>query len=224
VYCDDDTELSPNTLIKVREIFAAQPEVVGLTGNLDQTVKHNFFKRLFGRLSLTYTKQPYGFTTGIFNIINSVTQPTKVDWLPGAFMCYRWSVVQDIIFDEWFTEYGLGEDFDFSYRVGTLGILLADPSIVVAHHHSQVNRNWKKFGYMRLVNRNYLRVKLWPKQGLYWLGMWWSNMWLLAMPYRPEWIGEMQGLLTILLKRAIFPRYENNLYRTKGYPSTGRRR
>ncbi len=204
VYCDDDTELPPDAFQKVRANFLAHPNIVGLTGSVDQQMHYSILKKVFGWLTLTYTAQPFGITAGIFNIINPMAHAGAVAWLPGAFMAYRWSAVQTLEFDEWFAEYGLGEDLDFSYRAATHGALWVDPAIVIQHHHSNVNRNWRRFGSMRIVNRAYLRKKFWPKSFSKWLGMWWANLWLwlgnglrglISKRYAQEWIGESQGIL-----------------------------
>lgn len=205
IYCDDDTTLPANCFQLVRDQFKIYLNVIGLTGSVDHQTTHGLLKKILGYLTLTYTSQPFGFTAGVFNIINPLRQAQAVHWLPGAFMAYRWAAVKDLAFDEWFADYGLGEDFDFSYRVSKLGQLWAEPALKIDHHHSDVNRNWKKFGYMRIQNRQYLRRKYWPKQPKYWLGMWWANLWLLAFNglrglssrrYGQEWIGEWQALFT----------------------------
>lgn len=204
VYCDDDTVLPPDTFSTVAQIFT-DTTIVGLTGNMVGEPEFGIFKKLFGTVTGTYTTRPYGVSFGLFNCINPVTQPTVVTWLPGAFMCYRWSVVRDIAFDEWFTAYGLAEDFDFSYRVGKLGKLVADPRLQVEHRHSALNRDWVKFGLMRIKNRAYLRRKYWPKRLDVWLGMWWANLWLLVMNavrglfsrrYFDEFKGQLRAVLT----------------------------
>lgn len=202
IYCDDDTVWSANVLGLVQKNFEDQ-NVVGLTGNFSNEPIVGLFKKIIGTLSGTYTTKPYSITSGIFNIINPVVKHETVQWLPGAFMCYRWSAVKAIAFDEWFSGYGLGEDFDFSYRVGSQGKLLADPDLKIIHLHSAKNRDWQKFGTMRIVNRNYLRKKFWPKSTARWLGMSWSNSWLMlanglrgvyAKRYRDEFLGEIKAI------------------------------
>ena len=117
-------------------------------------------------------------------------------------MCYRWSAVKAIALMR-FAGYSLSEDFDFSYRIGKVGKLVADPSIV-EHHHSALNRNWEQFGYMRIKTVN-ICEKHWPKQLKYWLGMWWANLWLMvinglrglyAQRYWAEFKGLLRGILT----------------------------
>ncbi|EKD76191.1 MAG: glycosyl transferase family protein [uncultured bacterium] len=204
VYLDDDTVLSNDVLSKVEQDFIEHTKMIGLTGKISGEAPHYDAKKFFGKLLGLYTSQPYGISWGLFNIINTVTQTQPVQWLPGAFMCYRWSAVREIIFDEWFSEYGLGEDFDYSLRVATVGELWADPNIKVEHWHSAVGRNWQKFGYMRIVNRCYLYNKFFRGKYWLWFGMWWANGWLIIINawrglisdrYMAEWYGEIRALL-----------------------------
>lgn len=207
VYLDDDTELTPNTLQQVSETFQHHPETAGVTGTIIGEAKAGWSKTFLGYVTFLYNPTPYTLTPGLFNIINPPTQERLIDWLPGAFMCYRWSQIKDLAFDEWFTEYGLAEDFDFSWRAKQLGTLLVNPDIQVKHNHSAVGRNWRKFGYMRIVNRNYLRKKFFSKQAKWWLGMWWANGWLLlfnagrglySLRYRQEFAGNVKGIRDLL--------------------------
>ncbi|MBI4408036.1 MAG: glycosyltransferase family 2 protein [Candidatus Kerfeldbacteria bacterium] len=204
IYCDDDTVLPPDTVVNVVAAFA-DGSVSGVTGQVIGEPVFGLAKKIIGTITGTYTTKPYGLSCGLFNIINPIKTKVSAQWLPGAFMCYRWSAVKTLAFDEWFSGYSLGEDFDFSYRVGQHGKLVADPKIVVEHHHSALNRNWEQFGYMRIKNRQYLRLKYWPKQPYYWLGMWWANLWLVALNslrglcsqrYRAELKGLLRGILT----------------------------
>lgn len=204
VYLDDDTVLTSDIVFKVERAFSERSELVGLTGSIVGEAPHSQFKQWLGRLTGLYTSQPYGISWGLFNIINQPQYPQAVQWLPGAFMCYRWSKVKELAFDEWFNEYGLAEDLDFSLRAAYLGTLWVDPSIIVEHHHSRVGRNWYKFGTMRIANRRYIYDKHFQRRYGLWLGMWWANIWLLLINavrglgsdrYCAEWRGEVRALL-----------------------------
>ena len=130
LYIDDDVRLAPDTVKHITDFFQNQPKAVGMTGTIIGEAPHSRFKRILGSLTLLYTPKVFGFTAGLFNIINTPTTTTTVDWLPGAFMAYRWSAVQDLEFDEWFTTYGLGEDFDFSYRASMLGAVICEIRLI----------------------------------------------------------------------------------------------
>lgn len=220
IYLDDDTVAEPTMIEKVVRVFSTRPDVVGLTGTMNGEERAGILKRFFGCLTLLYSGQPYGITAGIFNTISPAAHAQAVAWLPGAFMCYRWPQVRDVAFDEQFSGYGLGEDLDFSLQVKPRGLLWVDPTIQVQHNHAIHDRDWKVFGYMRIVNRAYVRRKHFQKQWRYWLGMWWANGWLLLINavrahgsrrYRAEWLGEWRGVRQLIDIKYIF-----------GY-STGRR-
>lgn len=211
VYLDDDVVVQSDVLARVVTIFSEHQDIVGLTGRIDEGFKPSWLKRLFGALTLMYTLQPFSLTRGLFNIVQPPQRAQAVAWLPGAFMCYRWSAIKDLAFDEWFADYGLGEDLDFSLRAVKLGTLLADPALLVQHDHSATSRDWAKFGYMRIVNRNYIRRKYFVGRFDYWLGMWWANGWIVkvnavramySQRYRAEFIGEIKGILKLLRRRA----------------------
>lgn len=204
IYLDDDVVLSAQTLQQVERQFAARPDMVGLTGQIKGEQPHSWLKRWLGRFTGLYTTRPYGIAWGLFNIINQPTRAQAIAWLPGAFMCYRWSRVQTLAFDEWFSDYGLAEDFEFSLRAAHHGQLWVDPMIQVEHHHSAVGRNWYKFGLMRIANRQYVYDKHFRGQYWLWCGLWWANLWLLIINavrglasrrYADEWRGEVRALL-----------------------------
>lgn len=206
LYIDDDVVIPAATVSKLQDIFSELPEAIGVTGQIKGEEPHELFKRTIGRLCLVYTPRPYGISRGLFNIINVPMTRQKVEWLPGAFMAYRWQAISDVKFDEWFTTYGLAEDLDFSLRVAKQGSLYADPELIVEHNHSAVGRDWKRFGEMRIVNRNYIRKKHFPGT-INWLGYWWANYWLIffngirglsSTRFKHKFIGNIKGVIKLL--------------------------
>ena len=209
VFIDDDVRLTETVVEQVSAFFEHQTNAIGLTGDITGEPHFSVLKKMIGRLTLTVAAKPYGYTAGLFNTISHAPSTQSVQWLPGAFMAYRHQATENIEFDEWFTEYGLGEDFEYSYRVSKIGKLYVDPSIVVKHDHSTVGRDWKRFGMMRVVNRNYLRKKHFKKSIKYWLGYWCATEWLFwgnmvralwNKRYRQEWLGYWIGLARLLQK------------------------
>jgi GT2 family glycosyltransferase len=205
LYIDDDVILETEIVSQLQSFFSNHVDAIGVTGNIIGEESHSFFKRLMGRISLLYTAETIGITTGIFNIINQPKKTQTVRWLPGAFMAYRWSDLSDLAFDEWFTTYGLAEDLDFSLQAAARGPIYVDPSLQVTHTHSDIGRNWQRFGVMRIRNRNYIRKKHFP--GLvYWIGFWWANLWLCvfngfraftSQRYRDEFTGNIRGIFSL---------------------------
>ncbi|MDP3970225.1 MAG: glycosyltransferase [bacterium] len=207
LFIDDDVELSERTTQQLENFFIAHKEAVGVTGYIAGEEPHSTFKRIIGKISLMYTSKIFGITCGLFNIINSPTELQKVAWLPGAFMAYRWQSVKDINFDEWFTTYGLAEDLDFSLQVKEVGDLYVDPSIKIVHNHSNVDRNWRRFGKMRVINRRYIRKKHYQGKMCYWYGYWHATKAMIfingirgiySKRYRDEFFGNVQGINAII--------------------------
>lgn len=203
LYIDDDVTLPPTTLALLATHFESKPNMIGLTGNMSQEDPVSVLKRVVGFLTLLYTSKPYGVTTGLFNLINRATRQQTVAWLPGAFMAWRWKTIRTLAFDEWFTHYGLAEDFEFSQRAAAHGQLIVDPEIVIHHHHSTVGRDWTAFGYMRIINRRYLLKKYFWNNWQYRIGFWWSTLWLLVFnvihaivskQHQEELMGNFKGL------------------------------
>lgn len=212
---DDDIELPTTAVQQLADFFQRTPQAIGATVALNDHTLHGWFKRWFGRFTLLYTSEPYGLTKGLFNIVNQATiaQPIaqRVDWLPGGCMAYRWSVIKQLRFDEWFTDYGLAEDLEFSIRASRLGELWVEPAIVAVHHDqpatSATTRNWKLFGAKRITNRWYIVRKHFRHRVDYIIGYIWATSWLISMNcvraiyskrYRAEFVGNLQGIWKLL--------------------------
>ena len=79
-------------------------------------------------------------------------------------MSARREVAAEVRFDEQLTDYSLGEDDDFSYRVSRRGRIRYEPSAVVHHHQlgaRQMDR--RKLDRLRVINRTYLFRKNFPQ-------------------------------------------------------------
>lgn len=208
---DDDITIPNNTLRHIIDFFNEEAAAVGMTVQLEEHTTHSWLKRLLGSLTLLYTGKPFGMTRGIFNIVNTAIKRQPVAYLPGGFMAYRWPVIQQLRFDEWFTGYGLAEDLEFSLQVKAVGSIWVDPTITIIHNDqattSSTARNWKLFGEKRVTNRWYIVKKHFRGQWQYWLGYFWATFWLTVINcmrgmcskrYREEFFGNLQGILSLL--------------------------
>ena len=65
---------------------------------------------------------------------------TKTEILPGGITAYRREVFENFRFDEVLIRYCLGEDMDFSYRVGKQYSLAFATDATALHNHSPVGR------------------------------------------------------------------------------------
>ena len=64
----------------------------------------------------------------------------RVNQLTGAVMSFRRRVVEEHPFDERFTGYGWGEDFEYCYRVSRTWPVFIAPGARVAHYHAPAGR------------------------------------------------------------------------------------
>jgi GT2 family glycosyltransferase len=78
--------------------------------------------------------------SGVNVLVFDGEQPSEVDWLSGCSMSYRTSALDGLRFDERRGGNGLGEDVDFSARLGSRGRLLWVPDARVEHRQSAINR------------------------------------------------------------------------------------
>ena len=212
IFCDDDIELETNALAKTINFFQKNPSAVGLTGDFILEPKSSLAKIILGTFSGLYTAKTFGISCGLFNIINGDENIKEIDWLSGAYMAIRTNVVRQHFFDEWYTDYGLGEDLDYSLQIKKMGSLYYSPDIKIKHFRFRIDFNWQNFGYQRIVNRYYIYKKHFTGNYYYWLGYWWANFWLLIFnifrgiiikKFRQQLAGNLQGLSAVLFHRHL---------------------
>ncbi len=80
-----------------------------------------------------------------------------VDCLSGCNMTFRKAVFSECCFDEWFTDYGIGEDVEFSYRVSRGWRLKVTPTAKLVHFHDASSRPaLRRLGFMEVYNYGYV--------------------------------------------------------------------
>jgi len=155
-FIDDDSEVSPDGVAALLDMFARQQALIGGGLPLDYRwpLKDG---RLIGRthrftasLVTTYNKvfNPWPRLSGLFPAIPP-NVPGPVDHLFGCDMAFRISVFRDHVFDERlqkFSGYGLWEDQLLSYQLHQEGFMLciADKGFVV-HRAGSGDRGGKSF-------------------------------------------------------------------------------
>ena len=167
VFVDDDCTFESGLF----EAFATaydDPTVVGATGRVDwgpssDRLGSNPYSRLRWLLlggGRQGTMSRFGFRRPIVD----AEQPRDVEYMPGALMSARREVAAEVRFDERLTEYSLGEDDDFSYRVSRRGRIRYQPSAVVHHHEfGWDQRDRRQLDRLQVVNRTYLFRKNFPQ-------------------------------------------------------------
>ena len=125
-FVDDDTALDERYVEAAVDYFAEHPDVVGLTGHLDEGPPRGSLlwwrcKRWVGRLLLVAGRHRRVLRSGANAAPDYGAGPSwfrNSQWLPGCHMAYRRSVFETgFRFDERLILWGFGEDAMFSYRL-----------------------------------------------------------------------------------------------------------
>lgn len=167
-FIDDDVELAPNYFEVIEKTFEGdiEKQVGGLGAYIEQKEEgvaratKNFLEKIFFIRGKKGSVLPTMYNTFVEKRPQGAI---RVDWLPGCNMNFRREVFRFGEFDTFFTEYGYGEDLEFTYRIHTQGhyTLGITGQTSLKHFHTPTSRiNEKKFGYMMIANRRYMFQKL----------------------------------------------------------------
>ncbi len=108
----------------------------------------------------------------------------QVEVFSGAAMSYRKEVLQEFQFDEAFTHYWVGDDFEMAYRVSRKFKLFQAPQARLLHFTSALGRDGaRRQRKMHVVNHFYLRRKCFGSDWKSWFYWGWSEigMFLVSM-------------------------------------------
>lgn len=138
-FFDDDVWLEPSYLQKIVEEFNANPQIVGATGDITNAhpKRANIIERLF---FLKSNKGGVVLKSGVNIGLPGQQVSRRVMWLPGCAMSYRVSAIGLSKFDERRIGYALGEDVDFSARLGLKGELAYVPDAKLEHRFAPRDR------------------------------------------------------------------------------------
>ncbi|MGW1809118.1 glycosyltransferase [Streptomyces sp. NPDC002078] len=138
-FVDDDVILEPDYLRWILAAFDEWPLAGGVGGKISNLPDHTarWYRRTFMLESRT---QGALLRSGV-NVLNFTGRhPRQADWLSGCSMSYRRSSITGLRFDESRAGNGVGEDVDFSARVGMRSQLVWTPLAVLEHRQSPINR------------------------------------------------------------------------------------
>ena len=180
-FLDDDVVLERDYLARIADLFALDPTLAGVEGTVAIPVPRgrrrlaNAFRGFFLMNSLG---RPRGVKRSGFVAYDPAPRGVQpVTSLVGCNMSYRREVFARFRFDEWFAGYGLGEDQDFSYRVGQRLKLVQTPHARLEHRVSPVARaSLPALHEMTVVNHFYFVAKNLRPTPLTWLAFAWSEV------------------------------------------------
>lgn len=144
-FVDDDTALGERYVQSAVDHFAEYPEVVGLTGYVDEGFPLGFrllrlLKRLMAVLLFTDSFRMEVLRSGANTFPLGAPRFRYVEWLNGCHMVYRRGVFEaGFRFDERLIRWGFGEDVMFSYQVWKHygpGSLVYLPAFRLRHYSS----------------------------------------------------------------------------------------
>lgn len=159
-YLDDDVTCDVNFLMEVERIMR-DPLVAGVTATVKEPRFEGFSARLyqFGyRVAGWWRVGPRGMPPGRRPaVLDDPRVAVRARWLSGAAMALRREIVLKWQFDEELTDYALGEDREFGYRLTPCCWLVESKRALVRHRREESSRtDPRRLGFM--TSRNYLLI------------------------------------------------------------------
>lgn len=170
-FVDDDTLITPSYIEAIRREFA--DEAVGGVGGVMSNAPEPR-PSLSARFFLLDSRRPGAVLSSGRNILaTGIAEACDVQWLSGCAMSFRRRVLATEPFDEELGGYCMGEDVEYSLRVGRRWRLRVTPAAVLEHRTSPVNRmSPVRYSAAEMVAR-YRRVRRYGRRiDIAWF--WWS--------------------------------------------------
>jgi glycosyltransferase involved in cell wall biosynthesis len=152
-FFDDDYVPTANCFEQIARLFAAQPEMAGVTGRLLADGIHAESISDEDALSMIET----------FEASSEAESPLTFrphEHIYGCNMVYRYQLVHQLRFDENLPLYAWQEDVDFANRVRKLGLVGRSDAFVGVHQGVKGGRtSGRRLGYSQIANPIYLYRK-----------------------------------------------------------------
>lgn len=190
-FFDDDVKLFPDYIERVMDVYQKDPDhrIGGVGGNVINTKPMSLPRLLRYAMDLpsgiSGLKEGRVLRSGFCTDFGSTPFPLRsvevVEFLPGAAFSFRREVFTRHKFQPGFRDVALGEDKDFSIRVGRDYKLLFHPEARLYHYESDVMRPAKRDWGRKHINGHYLIFRRYMKtQPLDWLFFWYAVLLYLA--------------------------------------------
>jgi len=136
-FVDDDTILGLNYFSAVRSTFKYTNAIgVGVTPHTEAKFEKDIYSILSG-----HVVRNQGKISRTGSNIGRFSGEGYCEWLPGCSMTYKFKYIGKERFDVKRKGYALGEDVDFSWRIGKIGKLYWTSTPNIFHSLSEKNRH-----------------------------------------------------------------------------------
>jgi glycosyltransferase involved in cell wall biosynthesis/GT2 family glycosyltransferase len=159
-YLDDDVTCEPGFLAEIDRIMG-DPDITAVTATVREPAFSSLSARCYQlgyRLAGWWRVRPRGRPAGPRpEVLRHPEEAAPAPWLSGAAMAIRRDVVRTWRFDEQLTDYALGEDREFGYRLAPRHWLVEARKALVVHRREAARRtDSRRLGFM--TSYNYLRI------------------------------------------------------------------
>lgn len=175
IFLDDDVILEEDFISNMMKIYSKHPDIYGISGiitNFTMSRIERVFNKIFF-IGNFVDKRPVISSSHIYRDFEFV--PVSV--LYGGLTSYRKEVFEEFEFDENFIDYGLSEDFDFSFRVSRKYKLVISPKVRLEHIGSDAGRtSGKKHRESLILSLHYFLKKNLDRTIYNYLSFAWLNV------------------------------------------------
>jgi len=163
-FFDDDVILDHDYIKQTIKLFAEDERknigiIVGKITNLKK-IRMRLLKKIF----FLHSDKPYYVLPSGRNTVatQDINETREVSWASGGAMAVRGDIARKYTFDESFDIFGfaLGEDLDYSFRIGKSYKIIFNPHSKIFHQNSKKSRiDERKIGFLQVVNRYKFVIK-----------------------------------------------------------------
>lgn len=176
-FIDDDTEVAAGYFNAIERRFLQDPTVVGLGGVIvNQPVVDHLTIRSFFLLCSRRRGSVLRSGRNMLGQYPGTRAGDSVDWLSGCSMSYRIMVFTEVMFDGRLKDSSLGEDYDFSFRLGRKHRLAVEPSATCVHHLTPTARSSMRANARQSTQTIYRWVVENRALGMSRLAFWWATL------------------------------------------------